>query len=124
MAKVVILGLENHISAACRADKIRKRRVERGKKKASVKEATAVEVVKPVSPVIQCVQQPPSAALNSVRAMTSAATHSNPPAGYTFHPDCFTDVTGIFWKNPLRQKILVCKTGIVIRKPAACSRET
>ena len=75
MAKVVILGLENHISAACRADKIKRRRDERGKKKASVKEATAVEVEKPASPVVQSVQQPPSVALNSVRALTSAATH-------------------------------------------------
>ena len=35
-------GLENHIIAACRADKIKKRREEKGKK-ASLKEASAVE---------------------------------------------------------------------------------
>ena len=35
-------GLKNHIIAACRADKIKKRREEKGKK-ASLKEASAVE---------------------------------------------------------------------------------
>ena len=55
-------GLENHISAAFRADKIKKHHEERGKK-AIVKEATAVALEAQAGPAVQNVQPPPSAAL-------------------------------------------------------------
>ena len=79
-------GLENHISTACRADKVKKCSEERGKK-ASVKEATAVTLEAQAGPAVQNVQPPPSSALNST-----------PPAGYTFDRDRFTDITCSFWK--------------------------
>ena len=65
-----------------------------------MKEASAVEEA-PASTGVQLGQQPPGAAapgaaLNSVGAVGQAATHQ--PAGYTFDPGRFTDVTGSFWK--------------------------
>ena len=70
-------GLDNHISVACRADKLKKCREEKAKK-ASVKEASAVEVT-PASTGVQACQQQlrtaaPSPALNSVRAVGAGGT--------------------------------------------------
>ena len=88
-------GGENHVKAACRADQFKKRREERQNKKASVKEVSVAVTEVPAS--TGAPQIAASAALNYVRALTSAVP---PPhsAGYTFDPDRFTDITGSFWK--------------------------
>ena len=81
----------------CRSEAIKKRHDEAKSKKAaaSVKEVS-VAVTEDQAPT-GSPQSAPSAALNSMRALTSAVPplHS---AGYTFDPDRFTDITGSFWK--------------------------
>ena len=71
-----------HIFAACKFEQIKKQR-EENKKKASVKEVSAVVETPPAAPAAEV----PAAVLNSVHAV--AQTQQS--AGYVFNPERFTE---------------------------------
>ena len=73
----------NHISAACKSEQIKKRR-EENKKKATVREVSAVEVA-PAAVAAAPVAAAPAAVLNSVHAVAQ----TQQPAGYVFNPKRF-----------------------------------
>ena len=73
----------NHISAACKSEQIKKRR-EENKKKATVKELSAVEEA-PAAVAAAPVAAAPAAVLNSVHAVAQ----TQQPAGYVFNPKRF-----------------------------------
>ena len=78
----------NHLSVACKSVQIKQWR-EVNKKKASVKEVSAVEEA-PASVVADPAADAPAAVLNSVKGVT----HTQQPTSYVFNPERFSEMSG------------------------------